>query len=495
MTLSDSAQGSRPAVMTRGARLRGGRVGATSWLFLIIATITGVLFIMINPPLWGNDALSQYARSYQVSHGQLLPQKIDWGGKGASYGGDVPTPVWHLLEHVAKDLGGNPPEPAKMIDDPATYKQLESARYSSDEKSLVWFTNTAAYSPVPYAPAAVTSLVAEAMHVSVGTALRMMALACLFSYILPVFGALIFLRRSRARWLFFALALTPPALLQCATITADAMTNGLAVLFVALVFKASLMKRQLGRVETGLLYASLILLPLGKPSYLILAFLMFAVPASRLRWASALKWVSLGVSVVLWGIWTYLTKGIGDVLAFYRADYNEREFGMTPMIHDTLTHPLHFFGNVIRTIFYRDNFFFMDLIGSSGVRVPSTAMLMMTIAIVIAAGWVTKMRAPRKIRWVWAAVSIISLLALFGTLYVTFTPVGFYVLDGVQGRYFFPLWPLFALSMLSFVPLRWRRTERNARFVSTLVVSVVVIALALTLAKYWYVVWVGAGAA
>ena len=265
-------------------RQRAPRVGLAAWAFLLIAVIGGSVFVLVNPPFWGNDGLSQYARAYQVSHGHLLPEKIEWYGKGDSYGGTIPSTVWDLYGHAAEDLGSNPPEPAAMILDPERYDELGHARYRSDSSNLIWFSNTAAYSPVPYIPAATASLIAQALNLSVDSALRMMALASLAAYILPVFLALVMLRRSRARWLFVALALIPPALLQSATITADAMTNGIAILFAALVMWSSLGKRRLTAWQTGVLYACVVLLPICKPSYMVLVLLVLALTSAAIGW-------------------------------------------------------------------------------------------------------------------------------------------------------------------------------------------------------------------
>jgi len=481
------------AILPEFRNHRRGRFGGAAWIFLATSMIAGVLFILINPPFWGNDGLSQYSRAYQVSHGQFLPQEIEWGGKGESYGGSIPAPVWELYTHAATDLGANPAEPEAMILEPERYDELGSAEYRSDESNLIWFTNTAAYSPVPYVPAAVASLIAEFGGASVDTALRGMALASLLAYVIPVFAALVVVRASRSRWLLLVLSLLPPALLQSATITADALTNGVALLFAALMMRVSLERRALSGLQTALLYASVLLLPLGKPSYMVLVLLVIAAPRALLRGPSWLRWAALGASTAAWGGWTLATRGISDVLAFYRSDYEQRDFGMAPMIEQTLSDPLGFIANAARTLFYRDNFFFLDLIGSSNVRVPSTAMLAMTVVVVIAIALLPRFTLSE--RWskrIWIGASAISVLAIFGTLYVSFTPVGFYLIDGVQGRYFFPLWPVILLTVAAYFPLRWQLTGASATRVGVAVSSVAVAAVMVTVAKFWYVVWVGA---
>lgn len=469
------------------------RLEPASILFALISLIFGLIFIAVNPPFWGNDGMSQFARAYQVAQGGFAPHEISWGGKGRSYGGEIPSTAWQLYEHAAQDLGSNPPEPGRMILNPEKYAQLEAAAFSVPSKNTVWFTNTAAYSPVPYLPPALGVLIAESLHLSLGAGLSLMATLSLLSYVALGFFALRALRTTRIKWLAFALALLPPALYQVSTITADALTNGLALLLFALFVKSAIFKQSLSRLEAVALVGTAIALPLAKPTYVILVALVAIVPAALVAANPFLgrvaKWGSIGVAVVLWLIWTVLSRDTADVLSFYRADYATSEFGTWPQVRYTITHPVQFLGDVVRTFFYRDNFYYENLLGSSNIRVPGTAMLLSGIAVLFAAGNTERLRLSRTPTIVLTATAVLSFVAVFATLYLSFTPVGFYLLDGVQGRYFFPLLPFFALVLLRFVPARLDQRSFTERSIPIACVVLICIALVATLAKYAYLVW------
>jgi len=77
------------------------------------------------------------------------------------------------------------------------------------------------------------------------------------------------------------------------------------------------------------------------------------------------------------------------------------------------------------------------------------------------------------------------------TLYMSFTPVGYYIIDGVQGRYFVPLALLALAALLRWMPLRL--TDARGRIPvfgpSVVVVSATTIALIATVIKYHTIIW------
>jgi hypothetical protein len=461
-------------------------------VFAAFAIAAGVIFIMISPPFWGNDGMSQFGRAYQVSQGDLLPVPIEWGDADGAYGGRIPTTAWHLYEHAVADLQDNPPEPAPLISEPAEYDRLASAPYRTAEKTTVWFTNTAAYSPVPYLPAALGSAIAEAAGMSLGTALTLMALACLLAYVVPVAAGLFALRGSRLQWVVFVVALLPPALLQASTLSADSLTSGLAIAFFAIVAKAALLQRPLARWELVLLAATVVLLPLCKPTYVLLTVLVLFLPSSVFHsrmGAAAAKWVPFGLGVVAWAAWTTVSAPTSSTLAFYRSDYAESRFGLLPQLAWTFAHPVEFLEALARTFFYRDNWYFLDLIGSSGMRVPSLAALLGILALVLAAGTSEALRPSRSQRIALISVAAMSVVAVFATLYASFTPVGYYLVDGIQGRYFFPLLPYIVGALLLLFPLRFAIDDRGAVRVQVAVIAMMGAGLLGTLVKYYFVTW------
>lgn len=469
--------------------------------FLAIGLVFGTAVCTLTPPFWGNDGMSQFARAFQVAHGRFAPVEIDWGENGRSWGGDIPVAVWHLYEHAGADLGKNPDEPAPFIDSPEEYSRLGSAVFSPEQLTTVWFTNTAAYSPVSYVPSAVMVRVSEALALTVVQAMWLMAMAAMVSYVFAVAFSIWILRGSRLQWVFFALALFPAALFQASSISADSLTTGLAFVFMALVARSIFLHQELGRFEVFALLASVVLLPLGKPTYIVLVALLLFVPKSDVwtvaSWRLA-KTLTLLSTLGLWLWWTTISAATSKYLAFYRADYQDNEFGLRPQLEWILSHPTGFLRQLWNTFVYRDNFYFLNPIGASNVRIASLSTALAWVAVFIAIGVapVLSSRSTHR-RAVWGVLGL-SVVAIFATLYVSFTPVGFHLVDGVQGRYFFPLFPLGALALLS--STSWRLGMPCAPGVDgqsdvamqpisesragSLITGIVFVALLLTVLKY-----------
>jgi len=489
VTSTDSIETDRIRPRLRGRSL----LTSSALVFGVVGTILGLLFIAMNPPYWGNDGMSQFARAFQVAHGHLAPEKIAWGNTGDSYGGDIPSTAWKLYEHAGTDLGQNPAEPSPIVLQPDVYRQLESAPFDDGARNTVWFTNTAAYSPVPYVPAAIGVWIATALHLQLGTGLDLMAVLSLLSYVAAVTLGLRALRGTTVQWFVFALAMLPPALLQMSTITADALTNGLAILVFALFAKTILLKQNLTRFESWLLLVSAIALPLGKPTYALLSALVCFIPARRLfrgaTTALVAKWVALGVAGVAWAAWTVISGPTSSVLAFYRSDYATSQFGVGPQLSYVLHHPIAFVKDLVRTFVYRDNFYYEFPLGSSGVQVPGTAMLLGGSAVVLAGASSERFRASRRDAVVLVTVSALSIVAIFATLFVSFTPVGYFLVDGVQGRYVFPLLPYIGAAILVLVPLRLTTVAGRTPAVGGAVTILSIIAVLATLLKFYVTVW------
>ena len=80
---------------------------------------------------------------------------------------------------------------------------------------------------------------------------------------------------------------------------------------------------------------------------------------------------------------------------------------------------------------------------------------------------------------------------IYVTLYMSFTPVGYFIIDGVQGRYFVPLAILAFAVLLRWMPLRFTRADGTLppRAPAVTIVTATVIGLIAAAMKYYTFVW------
>ncbi|MEU4343524.1 DUF2142 domain-containing protein [Nocardia sp. NPDC023852] len=488
----------RPArgAITGVAHRIGTRLGAATVAFTVLVAIFGALFSVLTPSFWGHDEITQFGRAYQVAHGGFGPQRIH-DDRGISYGGDVPSSISKLMGYAMKDYTTNPDEPDPMVENPGGYEQLKNAPVS-DATEPVWFTNTAAYSPVPYVPAAIGIRLAELFGLDVGGVVLLTRLAGLAAYLAVVGFGLFALRAHRVQWLAFTVAVLPIAVFQAGTVTADTMTNALAILASALLVKSLFLGDRLGRVEIGALLTATILLPVSKPTYVLLALLVVLVPADRFGftgWRRGVPWVFAAAGALAFAVWMKIAAPTGDGMGLMRPQHQWHSVRPGDQLSGILRHPLDFVHVFGESIALRDERWFSQFFGELGfayVDVPSVAMLACLLAFAVSVGVADRMNAATFRRTLIVALTIAASVAMiYVTLYMSFTPVGYYIIDGVQGRYFVPLAIVGLAVLLRWMPLRLTDTAGKTPTVgpAVTVIAASTVALIAAAAKYYTVVW------
>ncbi|WP_459548807.1 DUF2142 domain-containing protein [Nocardia sp. X0981] len=491
-----AAGGSGRSRPVRAARAVTRRFGSATIAFVLLAGIFGLVFAVMSPPFWGHDEITQFGRAYQVAHGGFAPTEIE-DDRGVAYGGEVPASVEALMAHALDDYTHNPGEPHPMVAEPGTYERLSDAPVT-DERETVWFTNTAAYSAVPYVPNALGIRFAELIDADTGALLRITRLSGLAAYLLVVGSALWTLRAHRVQWLAFTVAVLPIAVFQAGTVTADTLTNALAILVSALLVKGLFLGDRLGRAETAATLATAVLLPLCKPTYVLLAMLVVLIPAERMgltgprRW---LPWACAALGAAGFAVWMRIAAPTGEGTSLMRPPHQWYTVDTGEQLIGILTDPFGFLRTFWESILRRDQEWFPEFFGELGfayINVPTTAIVACLLALAVSVGTTERFERPDFRRTLVVALTMAASVAMiYVTLYMSFTPVGYYIIDGVQGRYFVPLAIVAFAVLLRWMPLRLRGPGDRApgRGAEMTIVIAVTIALISAVAKYHIYVW------
>ncbi|WP_245717469.1 DUF2142 domain-containing protein [Nocardia jejuensis] len=481
------------------------RFGSAAVAFVLIAGVFGAVFSVLTPPFWGHDEITQFGRAYQVSQGGITPQKIH-DDRGPAWGGDIPVSIDALMGYAFDDYRNNPDEPDPMVADSEVYDLLGSAPVS-DATKPVWFTNTAAYSPVPYLPAAAGIRVAQALDFSVGGMVLATRWAGLLAYLVIVGFALRALRGHRVQWLALTVAVLPIAVFQAGTVTADTVTNALALLISALIVKALFLGQRLTRPETVLAIVSAIALPVCKPTYVLLAMLIVLIPAERFGfggtdriapWQRVLPWASAALGGAAFAVWMKIAAPTGDGMSLMRSQEQWGSVRPGDQLHEILGDPGHFLSVFGDSIARRDQRWFTQFFGELGfayIDVPALTIVASLLAFAVSIGVADRMTgaqgANRLRTWLVLLTMLASVAMIYVTLYMSFTPVGYFMIDGVQGRYFVPLALLTLAVLLRWMPLRLSdaRGSIPTRGPAITVVAATSVALIAAIVKYSTIVW------
>ncbi len=426
------------------ARLRTWRLAV---LYLCYALPGGCFLLVATPPFQTPDAANHFFRATQVAQGGWLAKSFSGtsGGPiddGASDFAAIFDPIAH---HPEVKLTTSMNERGRLI------------RWSGENRAAE-FPNTAIYPAYGYAPQALAIAFGRAFNASVRATYVAACAAGLLGSVALTAWAIALARRTALA--LFAIASLPCTAMLFSSVSQDATVVPLCFLLIAFADRS---------IDEGVPVSprALVLMALGcglvvsaRPPYAGLLLLMFApglrIDATRYAFVRRLVWFGATAAAAAFAALFFSRAGWAPVAP-------PRSLGGQL---DYLSHaPLQIVHIVIATLNAYGGFYFASFVGVLGWLDASfrhgyytLAMLMFAALALASALPADVQRASRAAdRGAAVAVFAVSTAMIFGSLYLTWTPVGNAVVEGVQGRYFLALAPLLALAM----PAPAARGSRN----------------------------------
>jgi uncharacterized membrane protein len=465
----------------------------THYIFLILILFAGIIFVNIIPPLWGVDETSHFYRTIEISQGHIRAEKIS----AYEYGGLVPSAILVLDQYRDKSLTSinyslPVTEQHALKSYPDAYRTAINSNIDSPE-SLAIFSNTAAYSPIAYAGPIIGTWVGEILNTSVGNTILLARYSSLLFYALLAFCALYLLRKSLIRWLFFVIALLPMAVFQASIINADSTLIGVAILLSALLVRLFTKNKPASPTELALLALTVTSISLIKPDYYPMALIFLLLPTklwSTPKRAAIYKSLLFSISTILLLLWTYATRGVAGAIAYQEPLSIASSISTSYQLKFILLHPLSYIKVLTSTYFYNQYVYLIGIIGSLGasfVEVPTTVAIVLFMAIFLATFYRDKTAQERSsvssIQYVAIlCLMLLAVLGVFTTLYLTYTPVRYHQVLGVQGRYFTPLILLSLYGLRGILPIS---INISKRFALVIFPSVSALCLAISASLYY----------
>jgi uncharacterized membrane protein len=457
--------------------------GPVRW-FVGVAAVLGTLFAVVLPPFAGYDEPLHFLRAWQVGDGRVLSVEDrqntanrNTEGLGGRFPSELRTDIIELIQTGVFAPGGNASLPdllSHLNDDAPRGRHL-----------FIAYPSAAVYSPVPYLPSALAIDIGRALHLSTLACLLLARLAGLAAYIALV--ALAIRRLPKRKWVLTTLGLAPIVIFQAATVTADTVTAGFAILLVANALRLASLPTDgvptILLVETAAVTVALALCK--QPYILVAAFLLLPAWKHRGRVATALA-TGAGVAVVLGGWWskwaqdhyTAPTKGITS-----GASYAYHDVDSTKQLHFVRSHPFDFLQAIGSSLGKHGFDYARDALGQvGGWNTPWLLVLIVAILIAIALSIDGRPQPMARATSIIAAVLIVVLLvALFLLAYAGWNAVGAPRIDEFQGRYLYPLVALLVLAAIPAIPGAANTSPARALRVGRLIVATETLILALVL--------------
>jgi uncharacterized membrane protein len=290
------------------------------------------------------------------------------------------------------------------------------------------------------------------------------------------------------RWLLLTCGLTPVAIGEATTVSADGLTMGLSFLVVAeamyLAFETGdgvRLRRPLAEVA-----GACAVLALAKPPYVALALLLL-IPAWRHR--SRLLWPLLaicGTAFALAGLWASYQAGHSLpqddphrwLVAFPYAFHDLNTGAQSVFV---FTHPVNFLIVIGRTFVRAGWSFPGDLFGRLSLYLLSPIIIACSAIIIAGSALVADCSDDRKhlsgaLRAWLAAVTVGIALALFFIAYTNWNAYRAPIVEAFNARYLLPLLPPLALAVL---PTQFKFSRRWQAVVGGAVTGGLIVVLVL----------------
>jgi uncharacterized membrane protein len=423
--------------------------------FLMMASITGLVYVLLVPPFQSPDETAHFYRTAHLATGHLMGQKT----ADQRLGGQLPkslTELYKPFAHLRYDYEAK----ATKTD----FQNAWQVPLNPLDTAFVDFPNVGYYAPFPYLSqaGAMRALLAfncrPMLLFYIG---RLATLAIWMALILAALRLLPFFSKPLA-WL----ALLPSSLFLHASLTGDAVTNGLCFWLLAallsLIFSEGKISERPRWVKLGIFICSA-MITLSKPVYFPLVLLAWLVPKSKFSRPGGFYTFAGGLclaNLALLGWWYHYAGGLfipyGDYNPLYREGVQLNE-GVQPQeqLAYVLSHPFGFLKTAVLSYLESAPATLAHYFGKFGWEknyLPGwlIGLLFLATAWISASDSTARGQLKSKHRLSFFALALAMMAALALVLYMQWMPVRADRVMALSGRYFFPVFPVLFFAVGGF---------------------------------------------
>ncbi|MEE8664286.1 MAG: DUF2142 domain-containing protein [Acetobacter sp.] len=407
-----------------------------SAVYFFFASIMVVICTFITPPGQTPDEQTHFARGVMLSEGQIIGQLLSPAASDS--GGMLPSNFTSGYTGF-DDLPFHPDRRAS----PIVMDSLRNVHWNK-ERTFIGFCTTVIYAPFTYIPSAATIWVARHTRMTI---LQTSYAVRLVNGFLTVCICSIAIALARRGALFLAvIASMPMTMALAASCSQDGILISLAILASSILTRFNRLT-EISFQNWILLSFLFAVLAVSKPPLLMCALIPAILMLDKKKWLALLPF-ALGLVFV--GIWSWI--GIKPVKIQFLPDRGVSDSGQ---IHWVLTHLTMIPTLAVNTLKQNGYNYVREWVGVLGwldAPLPhafyNLALATLFLSVIISASSLLSKEVIPQSKLI-SAVTVLSILAtagaIFLSLYIIWTKVGNLSVDGVQGRYFLPIVPFFAL--------------------------------------------------
>ena len=415
------------------------------YIFLILSLYFNRQLSLVTPPLQAPDEFNHFYRAYQIAEGQWLPYT-----ENKRLGGYIPGSIREYMLPFSNA--------ATNIKFHLTSYDLAHAYnvpYHERDVKFMDFPNTSLYSPASYLPQAAALWISKKLGVSVAHMYEAGRISIFVSWLMAMFFVIRLI--PVGKWLLTFLFLLPMNQYVANSFSADNMTNIAALLFVAVVLRASFRQGPVGKKELAFLALLLIVLAFAKVVYIGLVLLIWIIPKSRFVNTQQYYMTNLVLmTIALLAAYTWSSVVTSYYLPYenYNPNFRDGNWLSNCANYDKqkdyiLGNALYFPEVIYRSMFEHPMYYFNGFIGIFGNSDVFLTRQLTYIAyfliIAVALTEVNREDIGLKRRLFMFAGAFGSFVFLLLSQHLTWDCVGEGIVDLIQGRYLIPVLPVLFL--------------------------------------------------
>lgn len=398
-------------------------------MFLYCSIILGICYMVIMPMFRVPDSVNHYVRAYGIVQGNLLTPK----------GGQIEIPK-NLVPYAWYSY--NP------------YILFKHFGVEINTLEMIWHDNAnmALYSPISYVfqviGLTIANIVSNNTHVLVltGCATNFIGCTVLIYYAIK--------KMPYGKLLLVFISLLPMALQERASLSVDAITYAAIVAFLALCLSARYERKMLTKQDLKVLFILILLVASCKVVYFVVAFLFLIIPREcfgTLRKEIICKLAGFFETICFSVGWLWIAKSYLD---FTRGGGETRE-----KIVFILCKPFQYMQMLLKVLWEDGGTHFKFMLGErlGSMDIPINSMLVLIIAFLLVRLYyiekekvVCQKRTGKDLllQFFLIAICLGTFLLIATSLYIQWTSAEMSnnAIEGIQGRYFLPILPLFCYS-------------------------------------------------
>lgn len=425
-------------------------------LFAFFSVLFGLLILFVTPPFQTPDEVNHFLRAYSVSDGNIIDIKIN-----NDAGNYLPADIDKFISSGSALFV---PEPIKISKD--DIKNSKAINITETNK-FYEYNNTVLYSPIAYMPQAVgikSAQIFTNLIYWIFTAGRIFNL--LFYIILGYFAikSIPFLK-----WTTVLIMLLPMNLSLAASLSPDAVLLSLCILYFSKILEYTFDKNyELNWQKISLLGALAILISLIKQSWL---FVLFVLIIPKNKWGKD-YWTKLSAILIPSFLVTLIWTKFAASLYFPLNNSNPSE--QTKYI---ISHTINYIIVLFKSLIYQSRCLFRECIGVLGwlnilfkpVFYIITPIFGILNVIFCKNNFKDEFKLPKINNIVLISLILLIITYLCTTIYVSYTPVAFGKIIGLQGRYF----EILLLPFAAFIALNIKTQKINKFIVSANIIYLI----------------------